>query len=109
MTLRIRKQPLHRRGRDLDADRPLYVTRRLPTGGETFLPPGTVFERSSVSKVRLERLFRGRYVGHDLPHGVKPIEQLAPAEVANEGAPAATAPPPDPAPKPQPPRIRARS
>ena len=72
MALRIRKLPLHRRGRNLEAGRVLYVTRRLPIGADEHLVPGAVFDASRVPEARLRALFASRFIGHEPPRVAGP-------------------------------------
>jgi hypothetical protein len=104
MPIVIRRFPLHRRGRELTAGRVLYVTRRLPTGRdakgvETFRVPGEVFDPTGIPEQRVKVLFRARFIGHELPHGVEPIGPSAPS-------PAAPPPVAKPATPPRAPRAR---
>ena len=103
MALFIRKHPLHRRGRSLDAGRVLYVTRRVPLGPDAkgemqYLTPGVVFDASKVSPLRLQTLFRSRFIGHEPPAFVAPAP-TGPKPSAPVEAPSAPRPakPPRPA------------
>lgn len=95
MALRIRLFPLHRRGRELTAGRALFVTRRL-TGGrdaegrEVVRLPGEPFDPTGIPETRLKALFAGRFIGHELPHGV--ASQPGPAAPSPAAPPAPTKP-----------------
>lgn len=109
MAIRIRRFPLHRRGRELVAGRVLYVCRRIPTGTDedgkpTFRVPGEVFDPTGIPELRLKALFRNRFIGHELPRGVEPIVSTPPGPTASSPA----APPSQPKPA-KPPRPTARS
>ena len=67
------RQILGPKGRVLNVRRPLFVGRRLSvgsdpdTGEQKFLEPGTPFDPSTVSAMRLRTLFSNRYLTHDEP------------------------------------------
>lgn len=104
MPIRVNRRPPNPRGRNLVAGRTLYVCRRIPTGADSFMAPGTVFDAASVSEQRLDMLFRGRFIGHELPYSVRPVDAPAqpPAQsvASREVAPASASIEPPPAPKP---------
>lgn len=109
MALRIRRFPLHRRGRELTAGRALFVTRRL-TGGrdaegrEVVRLPGEPFDPTGIPETRLKALFAGRFIGHELPHGV-----ASTSPQAGPAAPSPAAPPATPSKPAKQPRSSARS
>jgi hypothetical protein len=88
----------------LDPSRPLYVRRRLSTGGGQGIAPGTLFDASSVPPARLALLYRGGFLSHEPPKtpAASPVAAVVERALARaaEAAPAPIVAPQAPAPPP---------